>query len=118
MAIKINGELGDVFVDNTVIARIAGQVANKCYGVVGMAARSKRDGIVSLLKPNSMTKGIQVDVENAGIVITLSIIVEYGVNINVISESIMKNVRYTIEKVTGLQVNRVFVKVEDIRVDE
>ena len=48
LAIMINSEYGTVSVENSVIARIAGAVANKCYGVVGMASRSKKDGIVSL----------------------------------------------------------------------
>ena len=50
MAIMINSDLGEVSIDNNVIASIAGAVATKCYGVVGMAAKNKKDGIVSLLK--------------------------------------------------------------------
>ena len=118
MAILINSEFGEVTVDNNVIASIAGSVANKCYGVVGMAARSTKDGIVSLLKSDNMTKGIKVSVEDSGIVIAMHIIVEYGLNINAICDSIINNVKYKIESNTGLKVTNVEVIVESVRVGD
>lgn len=118
MAILINSEYGEVSVDNNVIASIAGAVATNCYGVVGMASRSKKDGIVDLLKPDKMTKGIKVSVNDAGIVVDLHIMVEYGVNINAICDSIINNVRYKIESNTGLKVTDVNVLVESVRVGE
>lgn len=118
LAIKINSEYGDILVDNNVIASIAGAVANKCYGVVGMASRSKKDGIANLLKPDSMTKGIKVEVSDGGIVISLHIMVEYGVNINAICDSIVNNVKYKTESNTGLKVSKVNVMVESVRVQD
>ena len=118
MAILINSEHGDVTVDNSVIASIAGWVANKCYGVVGMASRSKKDGLVNLLRPDNMTKGIKVSVEDSGIVINMHIIVEYGLNIHAICDSIINNVKYKIESNTGLKVTSVEVIVESVRTGE
>ncbi len=118
MAIKINSEYGDVLVDNSVIASIAGAVANKCYGVVGMVSRNKKDGIVNLLKYDNMTKGIKIDVVESGIVIELHIMVEYGVNINVICDSIIHNVKYKLENKTGIKVTKVNVLVESVRVQD
>lgn len=116
MAIMINSDLGEVYIDNNVIASIAGAVANKCYGVVGMAAKSKKDGIVSLLKMENISRGIQVSTLDNGIVINMSIIVEYGVNINAICDSIINNVKYKLEHNTGLKVNKINVQVESVRV--
>lgn len=118
MVLKTSGNLGEIFISNNVIAEVAGSVAGKCYGVVGMATRSKKDGLVSLLKSDSMTKGIGVSVSNDGVVIDMHIIIEYGMNINSICRSIVNRVRYTIEKTVGIKVNRVNVRVEGIRVDE
>lgn len=118
MAIKIASSLGDILVSNTVIARMAGAVATKCYGVVGMVALNKKDGLVNLLKPSAMTKGIMVDVVDGGIVLEIHVMLEYGVNINVVSNSIVNNVKYKLEQATGLQVGKVTVKVDGIRVDE
>ena len=50
MAILINSELGEISVNNNVIAQIAGAVATNCYGVVGMASKSTKDGVIKLLK--------------------------------------------------------------------
>ena len=118
MILKTDGALGDVFISNSVVAEVAGAVASKCYGVVGMASRSKKDGIVSLLKSDTMTKGINITVEDSGISVEMHIIVEYGVNINAICKSIVNRVRYTIENSLGLEVNKVVVRVEGVRVDE
>ena len=118
MAILINSELGEISVDNNVVASIAGAVATKCYGVVGMASKSKKDGVIKLLKMENMSRGISVDVEGNGIVVDLHIIVEYGVNINAISDSIINNVRYKLEHNTGLKVTKVNVLVESVRVKE
>lgn len=118
MQLKADGSLGTVSVSNSVIAEIAGAVAGKCYGVVGMASRSKKDGIVNLLKPDTMTKGINVTVQEDGIIVEMHIIVEYGININTTCKSIVNRVRYTLENSVGLKVNRVNVCVEGVRVDE
>lgn len=117
MILKTSGELGDISISNNVIAEIAGAVATKCYGVVGMASRNKKDGIVNLLKPDSMTKGIRIDVEDDGVVVEIHLIAEYGININTVCKSIVNRVRYTIENAVGIQVNRVNVRVEGVRVD-
>ena len=111
MVLKTSGDLGEVTISNNVISEIAGAVATKCYGVVGMASRNKKDGIVNLLKPDSMTKGISITVEEGGV------IVEYGININTICKSIVNRVRYTIENTVGIKVNRINVRVEGVRVD-
>ena len=116
MAIMINSDLGEISIDNNVIASIAGAVATKCYGVVGMASKSKKDGIVSLLKMENISKGIHVTTVDNGIVIDMSIMVEYGVNINAICDSIINNVKYKLEHNTGLKVSKINVKVESVRV--
>ena len=118
MAILINSELGKVSVDNNVIASIAGAIANKCYGVVGMASKSKKDGVIKLLRMDNISRGIKVYTEDNGIVIDLHIIVEYGVNINAICDSIVHNVQYKLEHNTGLKVSKVNVLVESVRVKE
>lgn len=118
MVLKTGGDLGEISINNSVIAEIAGAVATKCYGVVGMAWRNKKDGIVSLLLPDTITKGINVAVQEDGLTIEMNIIVEYGININTICKSIVNRVRYTIENTVGIKVNQVKVRVEGVRVDE
>ncbi len=110
---------GSVTIESEVIAKIAGYVAAMSYGVVGMAYRSKSDGVASLLKKDNYTKGIKVTVgDDDKISIDIHIIIEYGININVIGKSIIKNVKYQVSHMTGLEVEQVNVCVEGFRVQE
>ncbi len=110
---------GSVVIESEVIAKIAGYVAAMSYGVVGMAYRSKTDTVASLLKKDNYTKGIKVVVaDDNTIIIDIHIIIEYGVNISVIGKSIIKNVKYQVSHMTGLEVEQVNVCVEGFRVQE
>ncbi len=118
MAIKTENENGAIVVSENVIARIAGVATSNCYGVVGMAFKGTTDSIAALLKWDSITKGIKVNTEDDKISIDLHIIVEYGINIKVICESIIENVTYAVESATGFKVGKVTVNVEGVRVGE
>ena len=59
---NISTDLGIISIDPEVIAKYAGSVAVECFGIVGMAAISMKDGLVHLLKKESLTRGIQVDI--------------------------------------------------------
>ncbi|MBS6561461.1 MAG: Asp23/Gls24 family envelope stress response protein, partial [Clostridiales bacterium] len=50
----------NIIIENEVIARYAGLSAVECFGIVGMAAVSVKDGLVKLLKGDSITKGVNV----------------------------------------------------------
>ena len=117
MTAKVENEYGIITIDNEVIARVAGLAATDCYGVVGMAVKNVKDGIVQLLKKDSLTKGIKLAVDDEKINIDLHIIVEYGTNITAIAEIISSTVRYKVEDSTGLSVQNVNIFVEGIRVD-
>ncbi len=116
MAGIFENEYGSITISSSVISAIAGSVATKCYGVVGMAFKNTKDGIVNLLKSGNISKGIQVSFdENDALNLNLHIIVQYGVNINAICESIMHNVRYQVTAITGLEVGSINVYVESVR---
>ena len=117
MSTEIKNERGTVRISNSVIAKLAGYIATQCYGVVGMCTRSGKDGISGLLKKENMDKGIKVKTENNVIEIALYIVVEYGLNIGTIGETIRSSVKYNIEKMTGMEVADVRVNVESIRVE-
>ncbi len=110
---------GSVSIDNEAIAQICGVITTSCYGVVGMAYSSKSKGIVSLLVKDKISKGVDVFVSpDKKISVDIHIIVEYGVNIQTISDSIISNVRYHLEYMTGLEIDRVNVYVDGTRVRE
>ncbi|MDR1664798.1 MAG: Asp23/Gls24 family envelope stress response protein [Clostridiales bacterium] len=116
MISKIQNEYGAVLVDNEVIARTAGVAAMECYGIVGMAARNMRDGLVQILKMESLTKGVRLNLQDNCLSIDLHVIVEYGTNITAITETLMSNVKYKVEDTIGITVNEVNIFVESVRV--
>ena len=116
MSCKIKNDIGEITIETEVIARIAGHAAMDCYGIVGMAAKNVKDGIVQLLKRESVTRGVSLVSSGAGVVITLHIIVEYGTNIPAICESLISTVQYNIEEYVGLEVEKVEVFVDGLHV--
>lgn len=110
----INNDKGSIEITNEVFTVIAGDAATNCFGVRGMAYKNVKDGIVSLLKRENMSKGVKVTFENDKVNIDVHIIVEHGVNITAICESIINEVRYNVERVTRVSVGCVNVKVDSV----
>lgn len=107
---------GELHIDQDVIAKYAGASACECFGIVGMAAFNMKDGIVKLLKRESLTHGVNVSIENNELVIDFHVIVAYGVSISSVSANLVSNVRYKLESLTGMKVKKINVLVEGIRV--
>ena len=114
---RINNKLGEIQISSDVIAMYAGMTAVECFGIVGMAMVSMKDGLVRLLKRDSSTKGINVIIdEDNEITIDFHIIVSYGVNIATIADNIISNVKYKVEEFTGMEVDKINIYVEGVRV--
>ena len=103
--IRQQNELGEIKVGSNVYTNIAGNAATKCFGVKGMAIRSVSDGLVHLLRRESMAKGVLVRVnEDESISIELHIVIDQGVNIPALGASIISEVRYIVSKQTETEV--------------
>ena len=112
---RLETERGTITISPDVFTNITGAAATNCYGVKGMAVRSKTDGLVHLLRRESMAKGVKVRFNDDDTVsIELHIIVHNGVNLTPVSHSIMSEVRYNVEKVTGVKVKNVDVCVDSM----
>ena len=115
--IRHKNENGSVNVSTSVYTDIAGTVASNCFGVKGMAARSVKDGVYHLLRKESMSKGVSVQLhEDDSITIDLHIIVDNGVNLNTIGESIISRGRYEVSKYTGTEVRAVNVFIDSMMI--
>ena len=116
--IRQNNENGSVNVSTSVYVDIAGTAASHCFGVTGMAARSVKDGLYHLLRKESAGKGVRVRFhEDDSISIDLHIMVNNGVNLAAVSNSIISEVRYVVTKHTGTKVQSVNVYVDSMMVD-
>ena len=113
----LENKLGKVSIDSEVIAQYAGSTAVECFGIVGMAAVSMKDGLVKLLKKDSLTKGIDVEIgEDNEVSLSFHVIVAYGVSIFTVSDNLVSSVRYEVEQFTGLKVKKIQIYVEGVRI--
>ena len=107
---RMETELGSILIDTDVIATYAGSVAVECFGIVGMATVSMKDGLVRLLK-----NGIQVTVEDNKISLDFHVIVAYGVSISAVADNLINNVKYKVEEFTGMEIHEINIYVEGVR---
>ena len=114
---SMSTNLGIITINPEVIAKYAGSVAVECFGIVGMAAVNMKDGLVKLLKRESLTHGIQIEISDENsLTLNFHVIVAYGVNILSVSDNLMNNVKYKVEEFTGMTVDKINIFVEGVRV--
>ena len=113
---QMDTEMGRIIVDEDVLAKYAGSAAVECFGVVGMASVSVKDGIVKLLKRDNLRHGVNVAIEDDKLLIELHIIVAYEVSILAVAENLVDNVKYKVEEYTGMEVGKIIVCVEGVKV--
>lgn len=114
---SMSTDLGIITIAPEVIAKYAGSVAVECFGIVGMAAVSMKDGLVKLLKKESLTKGIQVGISDENkITLNFHVIVAYGVSISAVTDNLISNVKYKVEEFTGMSVDKINIYIEGVRV--
>ena len=90
-----------------------GRVAAEAYGVVAMAPRNPRE---KLLSRDRLRQGITVGgTAEEGVTIELSVVVEYGLNLAEVASTLRNRVRYEVERLTGLKVAEVEVRVQDVK---
>lgn len=118
MPAETKNEHGYINIDDNVIATIAGLSAMESYGIVGMASKNATDGFFELLKWDNLSRGVKIYTEGHEIIIDLHVILEYGMRISVVAENIIEKVKFNVENLTGLKVNKVNVYVQGIRVEK
>ena len=113
---RMNTGMGEITINTDVIATYAGSVAVECFGIVGMAAVNMKDGLVKLLKRDSLKHGINVTLNENKISLDFHVIVAYGVSIRAVSDNLIANVKYKVEAFTGIEVENINILVEGVRV--
>lgn len=108
--------LGKIDISEGYLSKLIGNEVVSCFGVVGMVASNNRQKIIGLLSKNEpVDTGIKVFPTGDDIDVELHIVVTYGMNINAIAASITEKVKYVVKSTTGINVNKVLVKVDGIK---
>ena len=116
MSIRMDNSFGAITIDTNVIATYAGSVAVECFGIVGMASVNMKDGLVKLLGRENLERGINVRVQDNRISLDFHVIVAYGISISAVANNLMENVKYKLEAFTGMEVEKINIFVEGVRV--
>ena len=112
----MNTHMGNIIIDKDVISQYAGGVAMECFGIVGMAGVNMKDGFVKLLKMENAGRGIDVKIEDNKLILDFHIIVAYGVSILTVTDNLISNVKYKVEEFTGIEIKKINIYVEGVRV--
>lgn len=107
--------LGRIEVSPTAIASIASQALSSTYGVVGVAPKTLAN-IVAHVFQRDARHGVDVRVQDDQITIDVHVIVEYGTRIASVANSIIKHVKFDVERALSLPVAQVNVHVESLRI--
>ena len=75
-----------------------------------------KDGLVRLLKMDSITRGINVTLNNNKLILDFHVIVSYGVSILAVAENLVDSVKYKAEEFTGLEIEKINIYVDGVRV--
>ncbi|SDY92430.1 MULTISPECIES: Asp23/Gls24 family envelope stress response protein [Tindallia] len=113
---KITNQYGTTIIDDHVLASISGLSAMECYGVVGMVTKTAAGGLVELFKREQSSRGVKVHTDENQIEIDLYVIIEFGTRISVVANNIIEKVKYNLETLTGMDVTKVNVNIQGVRV--
>jgi uncharacterized alkaline shock family protein YloU len=110
---------GQISVADGVVQKIAGKACREVSGVHSMGTGSARAfGALRERIPGSsgpsVAQGVGVEVGETEAAVDLDIVVEYGVGIAELGRSIQRNVKQSVERMTGLRVVEVNVAVDDV----
>ena len=116
---RLHTDQGKISVAENVVQKIAGMACREVSGVhrmgtsTGRAFGALRERIPGSTGPN-VAQGVGVEVGETQAAIDLDIVVEYGVSIADLGKSIQRNVKQSVERMTGLEVVEVNVNVDDV----
>lgn len=115
---------GHTRIADGVVAKIAGMAAREIGGVHAMgggtarAVGAVRDAVSGGGNTRSVTQGVGVEVGERQTAIDIDIVVEYGTAIQDLAAAVRRNVATAVERMTGLEVTEINIKVDDIHLPE
>lgn len=114
---------GRITVAANVVTKIAGLATREVAGVHAMGTGAGRAlGALKERIPGSTgpvaNQGVSAEVGETQVALDLDVVIEYGVSIADLGRSVQRNVKNSVERMTGLQVTEVNVTVGDVFLGE
>ena len=114
--ISYETRIGKVVITEQFLSKLIGFEVTSCFGVAGMMPCGSKQRIVDVFsKEKAVDTGIKVSGDAETIDVEIHIVVTYGMNISAIAASITEKVKYIVSEITGINVGKVSVMVDDIK---
>ena len=113
--VVLQNHVGRITISPDYFTELIGNTVTNCFGVISMNATGIRGTLAALIKKDG-ARGVSVRFVKNKLLIDLHISLMYGVNMNAVARSIINKVGYTVEQSTGIEVEKVNVYVDSIRV--
>ena len=107
--------LGRIYILPQAIKSVARHSALQSYGVISLAPSNMIEAIGQFINRNN-NYGITVSSDNEGIAIELNIIIEYGLRIKTVADSVAESVKCYVETAMCIPVTRLDVGVRGLRI--
>jgi uncharacterized alkaline shock family protein YloU len=105
-------DLGAVRINNNAIMSIASIAAMEIRGVYKIGGGIRRT-LYDLFKKVG-TKGVSIQMKDSEVKLTISIVVEYGIDIPRLADEVQESVKRAVEKMAGLALSEVDVIIEGV----
>ncbi len=120
---RLTTDDGKISVAQGVVQKIAGLACREVSGVYSMGSGTARAfGAIRERIPGSsgpnVAQGVGVEVGETQAAIDLDIVVDYGASIAELGRGVQRNVKQSIERMTGLEVVEVNVNVDDVHLPD
>ena len=102
--------VGNVHISEEVVSKIAAIAATEIEGVSGLEKNAGKE-LVCKLKKKGFVPGVRIDFHVDGIVIDLYLVVKYGRPFRSVASAVHKNVKETVESMSGYNVDCINVHI-------
>lgn len=114
--LKYENHLGETHVSKKYLINLIGITVKDCFGVVGISPVNAPNLINKIVKnKKSYAGGIIVKQNKDKINIDLHIFVSYGTNVKTVVDSISNKVKYVVNDITELVVEKINVFIEQMK---
>lgn len=93
------------------VTQLVGAAAAESYGVVALAGR----GRLSRLVPWGIKKGVDIELGDDGLAVEVRVVVEHGLKLGEVAEGVRERVVYELERMVGLPIASLDVRVQGVR---
>ena len=109
-------DIGQVIIEDEVIAIIAGVAAVEVEGVNSTAGNVTKE-LVSKLGVSNLSKGVRIEITENSVSVYMALNINFGYNIPQVAVLTQEKVKAAVENMTGFQVSDVNIHIAGVIVD-